>query len=267
MGLALADVPVAWATPDGGKVTGFGTRTDSLGEARAQWVLGPKAGRQRVRAQVGNVRFVPPFTGHATAKSGAAASVAIKSGDKQNGAVAKALVQPIVVRALDRNGNAVPGASIKVSAADGRAADTLVTADSAGLARIKWTLGQAAGAQRLAVKVAGRDAAIEVTARARAGEPTSMRFIAASMPTTAKSTGKPVVVEVGDAYGNPVADRSVSFSATGGTLSSARMVTNSSGRASVMWKIPGKSAKASKAKSSLTARLAGTDVKATLPAP
>ena len=113
MGLALADVPVAWSTPDGGTVTGLGTRTDSIGEARAQWVLGPKAGRQRVRAQIGNPRFVPPFTAHATARAGAAVSVAIRSGDRQSGTVGKALAQPIVVRALDRHGNAVPGASIR----------------------------------------------------------------------------------------------------------------------------------------------------------
>jgi hypothetical protein len=263
VGLALADVPVAWSTPDGGKVTGLGTRTDSLGEARAQWILGPKAGRQRVRAQVGSVRFVPPFTAQATAKSGAAASVAIKSGDKQNGTVGKALAQPVVVRAVDRNGNAVPGASIKVSAADGRAADTLVTADSAGLARIQWTLGQKAGAQRLAVKVARRDEAVEATANARAGDPTSMKFVTTPAAPSGKASGKPVVVEVADTYGNPVANRSVSFSATGGTLSSARVVTNSSGRASVVWKVG--TAKSTKAPAgTLVAKLTGTDVKASI---
>ena len=236
LGLALADVPVTWSTPDGGAVTGLGTRTDSLGEARARWVLGPKAGRQRVRAQVGNARLVPPFTGHATARAGAAVSVAIRGGDRQSGTVGKALAQPIVVRALDRHGNAVAGASIAVTAAAGRAADTLITTDSAGLGRIQWTLGQTAGSQRLAVRVAGRDSAVEATARARAGNPVSMKFITASA-TTGKSTAKPVVVEVADAYGNPVADRTVTFSPTGGTLSSARVVTNSSGRASVVWKV------------------------------
>jgi hypothetical protein len=204
---------------------------------------------------------VPPFTAHATAKSGAAASVAIKSGDQQNGTVGKALQQPIVVRALDRNGNAVPGASIKVSAADGRAADTLVTADSAGLARIQWTLGQTAGAQRLAVKIAGRDGAVEVTAKARAGDPASMKFVTTPAAPTGKTSGKPVVVEVADAYGNPVANRAVTFSATGGTLSSARGLTNSSGRASVVWKAPAKTAKSP---GTLVAKLAGTDVQATM---
>jgi len=68
-----------------------------------------------------------------------------------------------------------------------------------------------------------------------------------------------MVVEVADAYGNPVADRSVSFSVTGGSLSSARVVTNSSGRASVVWKLPGKTARTP---GTLVAKLAGTDITA-----
>jgi hypothetical protein len=72
-----------------------------------------------------------------------------------------------------------------------------------------------------------------------------------------------VVVEVADIYGNPVANRSVSFSATGGTLSSARVVTNSSGRASVVWKVA--MAKSTKAPAgTLVAKLTGTDVKASI---
>jgi uncharacterized protein YjdB len=262
-GLALADVPVSWSTPDGGSVAGLGTRTDSLGEARAQWVLGPKAGRQRVRAQVGNARLVPPFTAHATAKAGAAVSVALRTGDRQNGTVGKPLAQPIVVRAVDRDGNAVPGARLQVSAITGRAADTLTTTDSTGQARIQWTLGQSAGVQRLLVRVAGENEAAEATARARPGDPATLKFVATPAAPGGKTPGKPVVVEVADTYGNPVANRSVSFTATGGTLSSARGVTNSSGRASVVWKVA--AAKSTKTPAStLVAKLAGTDVKASI---
>lgn len=263
MGLALADVPVAWSTPDGGRVTGLGTRTDSLGESRARWVLGPKAGRQRVRAQVGSVRFVPPFTAQATAKAGAAVSVAIRSGDKQSGTVGKALAQPIVVRAVDRDGNPVPGAPLQVNAIAGRAADSLLTTDATGQARIRWTLGQSPGAQRLLVRIAGENEAAEATAKAGPGEPASIKFVTTPAAAGGKTPGKPVVVEVADGYGNPVAGRSVSFSATGGTLSSARVVTNSSGRASVMWKVtPTKSTKTPAG--TLVAKLAGTDVKASI---
>ena len=69
LGMGLADVPVSWSALDGGAVTAPASRTDSLGEARATWKLGSKAGRQRVRVQVGNPRTMPAFT--ATAGAGA----------------------------------------------------------------------------------------------------------------------------------------------------------------------------------------------------
>jgi hypothetical protein len=257
IGLVMADVPVAWSTPDGGKVSGLGTRTDSLGEARAHWVLGPKAGPQRVRVQIGNARLVPPFTAQAMARAGTAVSVAIRSGDKQNGMAGKALAQPLVVRAVDRDGNLAPGARLQVNAIAGHAADSVITTDSTGHARIRWTLGQSAGVQRLLVCIAGETEAVEATARARAGEPATLKFVATPAAPAGKPTSRPMVVEVADAYGNPVADRSVSFSVTGGSLSSARVVTNSSGRASVVWKLPGKAAKAP---GTLVAKLAGTDI-------
>jgi hypothetical protein len=212
---------------------------------------------------VGNARLVPPVTAYATAKAGPAVSVAIRSGDKQSGMVGKPLAQPIVVRAVDRDGNPAPAARLQVSAMAGRAADTLITTDSTGQGRIQWTLGQSVGAQRLLVRVAGENEAAEATARARPGEPVTLKFVTTPAAPGGKSTGKPIVVEVADAYGNAVANRSVSFSATGGTLSSARGVTNSSGRASVMWKVaPPKSAKTPA--STLVAKLAGTDVKASI---
>ena len=115
-------------------------RTDSLGEARATWRLGSKAGRQRVRVQVGNARTMPAFTAVATANAGAAASVAVKSGDRQLGTVGTPLKLPIVLRTVDRHGNAVPGAVVRLEPAAGRLADSSVTTDSTGQARILWTL-------------------------------------------------------------------------------------------------------------------------------
>src|SRR4030095_9679197 len=60
LGRALADLPVAWSSLDGGAISAQAMRTDSLGEARATWKLGTKAGRQRARVQVGNARTMPP---------------------------------------------------------------------------------------------------------------------------------------------------------------------------------------------------------------
>ena len=47
-GAPAAGLPVAWSTPDDGAIEGQAARTDSLGEARARWTLGSRAGSQQV---------------------------------------------------------------------------------------------------------------------------------------------------------------------------------------------------------------------------
>ncbi|HEY0351873.1 MAG TPA: Ig-like domain-containing protein, partial [Gemmatimonadales bacterium] len=45
-GVAMVDVPVAWSAGDDGSIAAAEARTDSLGEARARWTLGPRSGGQ-----------------------------------------------------------------------------------------------------------------------------------------------------------------------------------------------------------------------------
>src|SRR5262245_17342103 len=46
-GRVLPGVPVSWKPLDGGTITAREARSDSAGEAHADWRLGPKAGVQR----------------------------------------------------------------------------------------------------------------------------------------------------------------------------------------------------------------------------
>lgn len=259
-GVALGDVPVAWVAPDGGEVTPLGGRTDSVGAARARWTLGPKVGRQRLRVQVGNARLMPVFTVATTALPGEPVALSLRVGDRQAGMVGKALAQPIVLRAVDRHGNGVARAGIVVLTAAGRVADSLLSTDSTGQAKVRWTLGPTAGAQRLTARLAGDDTAVAVAARARAGAPETLMFVAPPSTVTAgRALAKPVVVQVADAHGNPVPGRSVVFTATAGTSSPARAVTDSTGRATVRWTL-GRRAGAM----SLVGKVAGSEVKGTL---
>src|SRR5688500_2316423 len=152
--MAVGDVPVTWSALDGGTLTAVSARTDSLGEARATWKLGSKAGRQRARVQVGNARTMPAFTAVATANVGEPASVVVKSGDRQLGTVGAPLKLPIVLRTVDRYGNAVSKEIIRLEPAVGRLADSSVTTDSSGHAKVHWTLGRPAGLQRMVVRLA-----------------------------------------------------------------------------------------------------------------
>jgi hypothetical protein len=248
-GVALAELPVVWTAADGGRVTAVGSRTDSLGEARAHWRLGPRAGRQRVRTQVGNARSLPPLTIGTLAVAGPAESLIVRSGDRQKGTVGAPLARPVVLRALDRFGNPAPGARLSWG-------DTVVTTDSAGQARVGWTLGRTAGAQRRTASLADRRESVEITARAMAGAPAKLAFVAApASAATSRAPADPLILEVTDDKGNPVAGRAVTVSTTSGSLQPARAVTDSAGRVRVRW-TPG----AKPGSVTLTARVDRTQV-------
>ena len=256
LGMSLGDVPVVWSALDGGTLAALSARTDSLGEARATWKLGPKAGRQRARMQVGNARTMPVSTTVATAKAGEAASVALKSGDRQLGTVGASLKLPIVLRTVDRYGNPVPGEVVRLEPGTGRLADSSVTTDSSGQTKVLWTLGRPAGLQRMVVRLAGDTAETEVTALARPGKPAKLVFV--SPPETAKAgrpLPKPLVVQVTDAYGNPLGGQTVVFKPSSGSVTPTRGLTDADGRTTVRW-TPGPKSK----KPELAATITGSDV-------
>ena len=261
LGMALGDVPVTWSALDGGRLTAVSARTDSLGEARATWKLGSKAGRQRARVQVGNARTMPAFTAVATANAGEAASVALRSGDRQLGTVGAPLKLPIVLRTVDRYGNPVPGEVVRLEPAAGRLADSSVTTDSTGHTKVLWTLGgRPAGLQRMVVRLAGDTVETEVTALARPGKPAKLAFV--SPPETAKPgrpLPKPLAVRVTDAYGNPLGGQTVVFKASSGSVNPARGLTGADGRTTVRWTLGPKSKKPA-----LAGTVAGSDATRTL---
>jgi adhesin/invasin len=261
LGMALGDVPVAWSALDGGTLTAASARTDSLGEARATWRLGSKAGRQRARVQVGNARTMPALTAVATANAGEAASVALRSGDRQLGTVGALLKLPIVLRTVDRYGNAVPGELVRLEPAAGRLADSSVTTDSTGQTKVLWTLGgRPAGLQRMVVRLAGDTVETEVTALARPGKPAKLAFV--SPPETAKPgrpLPKPLVVQVTDAHGNPLGGQTVVFKPSSGSVIPTRGLTGADGRTTVRW-TPGPKSK----KPQLVGTVSRSDVTRTL---
>ncbi len=260
LGVALGEVPVAWSALDGGRLTAVFARTDSLGEARATWRLGTKTGRQRARVQVGNARTMPAFTAVATANAGEAAAVILKAGDRQLGTVGAPLKLPIVLRTVDRYGNAVPGEVVRLEPAAGRLADSSVTTDSTGVTKVLWTLGRPAGLQRMVVRLAGDTVETEVTALARPGKPAKLAFV--SPPETAKPgrpLPKPLVVLVTDAYGNPLGGHTVVFTPSSGSVTPARGLTDADGRTKVRW-TPGPKSK----KPELAGTVAGSEVKRSL---
>jgi adhesin/invasin len=234
-GAAVADVPVAWTTVDGGAIDPLASRTDSLGQAWARWTLGPRAGRQRLRVQVGNPRTMPPFTVATEAVPGPAVAAAVVSGKDQTGRVGAALRHAIVVRLTDHDGNAATRGTLRAVALSGTVAESVVVADARGRASIQWTLGREAGPQWLEL-TPGEGPPVRVGAQARPLEPANVAPGPAPRSGTAGRTlRRPVVFTVTDAYGNVVPDVEVVFTPTSGSVTPVRIMTDAKGRAATRW--------------------------------
>jgi hypothetical protein len=256
-GVALADVPVAWTTDHDGSIVASESRTDSLGEARARWSLGPKSGLQRAYVQVGNPRAIPRFTVEASALAGPAAGFSLVNSKKYQGSVGAELKPLPELRVVDRAGNPVPGIAVTLLPSSGTVTDSAPATDSTGRVRISWTLGRNAGPQRMSAQVEGVVRPIEISARARAAGPANLTFVTPK-PGMANRAIQSLDVDLTDAYGNPVADQPVVFSTKVGNVSPARVMTDAHGRAHTRW-TPGTKI----GQRTLVAVVKGTDARAT----
>jgi Big-like domain-containing protein len=235
-GAPLGDVPVSWEAANGGTIVADGARTDSLGQARARWTLGPRAGSQRAFVQVGASRAVPRAVTLATALPGPAASLALVRGAAPRGIAGRPLVPAVQFRVADRHGNPVPGVRVSLRPGQGTVAERTAVTDSTGRFEAAWTLGPVAGPQRLMASAQGVEAPLEVTTRAMAGVPAKLAL--EGVPATAtvsRPLPQPVRALVTDAHGNPAAGASVVFSTRSGKVTPTRARTDSAGRAQTRW--------------------------------
>jgi hypothetical protein len=224
LGRVLAGIPVSWTTLDGGSIKVREARSDSLGESRAEWSLGPRSGVQRARVLLGTGRL-----------PGTPARLISLTGVIADGIVGGGLKRPAIVRVTDAAGNPVPSVSITVAPKAGSAPDSALATDSAGRAVIGWTLGEKAGDQKLVVSVPDIPP-LEITARARPRAAANIAFLdPPSSAFSGRALPKPVRVLVTDVYGNPVAQQLVVFQSSGGTASPARVMTAKDGTAATKW--------------------------------
>lgn len=154
-GLPLAGAPVVFRVVAGDGTFADGTRaiqatTDALGEARAAWTLGSRAGVgvNRVRATAPGIVGDVLFSARATA--GAAAAIHVAAGDDQRGAVGAGLPLPLVAVVFDVDDNPVPGVEVTFrtragGGTFGGAPSVAVITDASGRAETRFLLGSEIG--------------------------------------------------------------------------------------------------------------------------
>jgi hypothetical protein len=185
--------------------------------------------------------------------------VTVTAGDGQKGAVAAVLSQAVLMRVVDRNGNRVPGVRVVLHPETGTVTDSSIASDSMGQVQFRWTLGRAAGAQKLSARAEGIDGALVVTATALPLKAAKVDF-AASPPSGAagRPLAKPVRVLVSDMYGNPLRAQEVSFVTRDGRVNPLKASTDAHGLAWTNWTLGGRIAAQSLAVSVKGGRLRDT---------
>ena len=168
------------------------------------------------------------------------ASITVQEGDGQEGVVGEMLSTPLVVR-VTADGEPVPGQGVVFEADEGHgdvAPDTTVT-NTGGEATSRWTLGVNPGSQSASARLIAVNKVVRFTAAAAVGAPVTLEMVSGDGQSAEpfEPLPAPLVVEVTDRFGNPVAGVSVDWEVSQGRgeLSEDETTTGADGRTQVDW--------------------------------
>jgi adhesin/invasin len=226
-GHRIAQVSPIWRSADPNVAT-----VDSLGTA-----IGREPGRTQLSVLVEN--------GAATVWVDvelAASQLTLQSGEGQKALAGRRLAEPIVLQALARGGQPVPGATVTfVADGDGVVDPATATADREGRVRASWSLGSRAGPQRLLARITGVDSAFVIEAQADP-VPGNVRVeLVGSVPSgRAGATDQPVTLRYTDTTGVPLVGIPVTWTLPDGGSVDAAARTDSLGNAVARWTFSGR---------------------------
>lgn len=168
------------------------------------------------------------------------AAIAIVSGNDQSAAAGATLGQALVVRVTDALNRAVEGQTVAftIDAGGGQVAPASAKTNVDGQATATWTLGPAAGQQRVQAKVEGASIPatllVKFSASAVSGTGALLELVSGDNQTAAvgSALSDSLVVRVTDALGNPSAGVQVDWTvAGGGSIGPATVLTGGDGLA------------------------------------
>jgi hypothetical protein len=223
-GHRIANAAPRWRTGDSTIIT-----VDSLGTAIAHG-----AGRTKLWATAGDGGAEVAIDVERTASI-----VAVVSGADQRALAGKRLADPVVIRALGRDGQPVPGTTVSLSTSDGEGqVDPMTaTADREGRVRVNWTLSPHPGPQRLMSRIGGVDSAFTVGAEAEPVPGNTRVELIGAMPVAPAGLPlpQPVVVRFTDTAGAALVGIPVTWTLLDGGSVEASARTDSLGTAAATW--------------------------------
>jgi len=140
--------------------------TDSTGRVAVTWTLGPASGVQRLTASAADVERSVEVS--AQVRAGPAAKIALE-GLPAMALGGEPLPHSVDVVVTDAYGNAVAGVPVAFASKAGKVTLARARTDQAGRASTRWTLGTAAGEQRIEAMV--KEAGIRASGVVRATAP------------------------------------------------------------------------------------------------
>jgi Bacterial Ig-like domain (group 1) len=153
----------------------------------------------------------------------------------QTGTVGSTLTQAATVQVTDQDGNPISNVAVTwmVIAGGGSVLNSASVTDANGDASTVWTLGSIAGVDTLEATIAS-GASVKIGALATAGAMTALVYVNGNgQSIVSGTTSAPLVVQANDIFGNPVANATINWATSGGTLSAATTMTGANGQASV----------------------------------
>ena len=243
----LSGVTVSFTvSPSSGVLSPTSDTTDSNGEASTALRLGGTAETYTVTASASGITQDVTFTATATeATPPPQARVATNfqkvSGDNQSDHINQHLTNPLVVKVLDQDGDALSGVTVSftVSPSDGVLSPTSTTTGSNGEASTALQLGGTAGTYTVTASATGITQTLTFTATAtQPPRPATLQKVSGDNQSKEayQYVTNPLVVKVLDQYGDALPDVPISFTVnpTSGILIPASTTTDSDGEASTL---------------------------------
>jgi hypothetical protein len=171
---------------------------------------------------------------------GEPAVITIVQGDSLSGRVGEVLAEPLIVEVLDGADRPVPAATVVIELSGAVAEPDTISTDTEGRASAEITLGsevgEAAGAARVIAPESPAEVEATFTVVALAASANGLAQVSGDGQIAPAGTQlpEPLVVEVTDAFGNPIEGVPITWTPDAGSVSEASTTTDGAGRTSVL---------------------------------
>lgn len=218
----------------GGSVSPSARATNASGIAKTRRTLGPNAGTQTVSATAGTLT---PVQFSAVSQINGAVNIANSTTGDLADTVGAIEAESLVVLVTDQNATPVQGVAVSWASTGGSVSAASVPTSAAGLSKVRYTYGTAAGNQSATATVTGLvGSPITIMLSATAGTAVAIAKTAGDNGTASPSSNVNYTVQSRDTHGNPKGGVTIDWAVAtgGGSITPAQNTTQSNGNATAV---------------------------------